>query len=158
MSVGMDHRRARERRHRRGGDHRRRPAGGEIDFMELVDPARRAAEGFVHHGADNRRERGTVTTDATRWHDWAVEWTPSAITMFLDGRPWYRTTDRAVQPPGPMHPCVQLDWFRTGDGPVRPSTVQVDRVREYALDDTSAPGGKPGGATGTGGTRTGTGG
>jgi Glycosyl hydrolases family 16 len=131
------------------------PAGGEIDFMELIDPGRRLAESFVHHGADNRTERGTVETDASRWRNWAVEWTPSSITMFLDGRQWYRATGGAVQPPGPMHLCVQLDWFPTG-GPVRPSTMQVDWVREYGPDGRSATSGKPAGATGTGGTRTGT--
>jgi Glycosyl hydrolases family 16 len=130
------------------------PAGGEIDFMELADPARRAAEGFVHHGADNRQDRATVSADATQWHDWAVEWTASSITMYLDGRPWYRSTDAAVQPPGPMHLCLQLDWFPTG-GPVQPSTMEVDWAREYALDTRARSGGKPAGATGTGATRAG---
>jgi hypothetical protein len=75
---------------------------------------------------------GTTTTDATQWHAWAVEWTPSSITMFRDGEAWFRTTDKAVQPPGPMHLCVQLDWFPKG-GSVQESTMQVDWVREYAL-------------------------
>jgi hypothetical protein len=131
------------------------PAGGEIDFMELVEPDRRLAEGFVHHGADNRTERGTVEADATQWHNWAVEWTPSSITMYLDGRPWYRTTDSAVQPPGPMHLCLQLDWFPTG-ATVAASTMQVDWVREYGSSGTAATRGKPGGATETGASRTGT--
>jgi len=131
------------------------PAGGEIDFLELAQPDRRLAEGFVHHGADNRTERGTVEADATRWHNWAVEWTPSSITMYLDGRPWYRTTDSAAQPPGPMHVCVQLDWFPTG-ATVAPSTMQVDWVREYGSGGTATRSGKPAGATGTGATRTGT--
>ena len=108
------------------------PAGGEIDFMELGDPARRTTDAFVHYGKDNRQVHGTVATDATQWHNWAVEWTPSSITTYLDGREWYRTTDGAVQPPGPMHLCIQLDWFPKG-GPVRQSTMQVDRVREYAV-------------------------
>ena len=109
------------------------PQGGEIDFMEAVDPARRAVDGFVHHGSDNQQVAGSITTDATQWHNWAVEWTPTSITMFLDGREWYRTTDAAVQPPGPMHLCVQLDWFPTGDGAVKQSSMQVDWVREYGL-------------------------
>jgi Glycosyl hydrolases family 16 len=107
------------------------PRGGEIDFMEMGDPARRTTDGFVHHGADNRQVHGAVATDATQWHHWAVEWTPSSIVMFLDGRAWFRTTDGAVQPPGPMHLCVQLDWFPKG-GPTTKSTMQVDWVREYA--------------------------
>jgi hypothetical protein len=84
-----------------------------------------------------------------------VEWTPSSITMYLDGRPWHRTTDRAVQPPGPMHLCIQLDWFPTG-GPPRPSTMQVDWVREYGPEGGPATSTRPAGATGTGATRAGT--
>ena len=86
-----------------------------------------------------------MKTDATRWHNWAVEWTPTSITTFLDGRKWYGTTDRAVQPPGPMHLCIQLDWFPSGSGTVRESTMEVDWVREYDL--WSQP---PGGAGPTG--------
>ena len=108
------------------------PAGGEIDFMEMGDAARRTTDAFVHYGEDNRQVHGSVRTDATRWHNWAVEWSPSSITTYLDGREWYRTTDTAVQPPGAMHLCIQLDWFPEG-GTVRESTMQVDRVREYAV-------------------------
>jgi hypothetical protein len=116
------------------------PEGGEIDFMEMSDPARQVTDGFVHYGPDNRRARGSVRVDATQWHNWAVEWTPTSMTMFLDGKEWYRTTDAAVQPPGPMHLCVQLDFFPKG-GTVAPSTMQVDWVREYALDAAAANGG-----------------
>jgi hypothetical protein len=105
------------------------PRGGEIDFMETS--GRRTTDGVVHHGPDNRQVHGTATTDATRWHNWAVQWTPSSIVMFLDGRAWFRTTDETVQPPGPMHLCVQLDWFPRG-GPATTSAMQVDWVREYA--------------------------
>jgi Glycosyl hydrolases family 16 len=125
------------------------PQGGEIDFMEMGDETRRTTDGFVHYGADNRQVHGSVETDATQWHNWAVEWTPSAITMFLDGREWYRTTDRAVQPPGPMHLCIQLDWFPKG-GSVQRSTMQVDWVREYALDGGSATPGDTAGSAGSG--------
>jgi hypothetical protein len=109
------------------------PAGGEIDFMEMGDAARRTTHAFVHYGKDNRQVHGSVATDATRWHNWAVEWTPSSITTYLDGREWFRTTDPAVQPPGPMHLCLQLDWFPKG-GAVQRSEMQVDWVREYAAD------------------------
>jgi beta-glucanase (GH16 family) len=109
------------------------PEGGEVDFMEIADPARRSVDAFIHYGAQNAQVHGQVEVDATRWHDWAVEWTPDSITMYLDGRQWYRTTDRTVQPPGPMHLCLQLDWFPEG-GSARESTLQVDRVRRWSLD------------------------
>ena len=34
-----------------------------------------------------------------------------------------------------MHLCIQLDWFPSGSGTVRESTMQVDWVREYDLGD-----------------------
>jgi len=108
------------------------PEGGEIDFMEIADPARQKADVFLHHGPDDEQEHGQVQVDATRWHNWAVEWTPTSVTTFLDGRKWYGTTDRAVQPRGPMHLCIQLDWFPRG-GTVQQSTMQVDWVREYGV-------------------------
>jgi beta-glucanase (GH16 family) len=109
------------------------PEGGEIDFMEIGAAGRQEVDVFLHYGEDNEQKHGRVETDATRWHNWAVEWTPTSITTFLDGRKWYGTTDRAVQPPGPMHLCIQLDWFPSGSGTVRESTMEVDWVREYDL-------------------------
>jgi Glycosyl hydrolases family 16 len=110
------------------------PEGGEIDFMEIGDPDRQEVDVFLHYGEDNEQKHGRVETDATRWHNWAVEWTPTSITTFLDGRKWYGTTDRVVQPPGPMHLCIQLDWFPSGSDTVQESTMEVDWVREYDLD------------------------
>jgi hypothetical protein len=113
------------------------PEGGEIDFMEIADPARREVDAFIHYGADNSQVHGQVEVDATQWHNWAVEWTAESITTFVDGREWYRTTDTAVLPPGPMHLCVQLDWFPKG-GSVRESTLQVDWVRRYSVGGTTS--------------------
>lgn len=116
------------------------PGGGEIDIAEMQDPSRRTTGFHLHHGADDAQVEGRVEVDATRWHTWAVEWTPQEITAHVDGRPWFRTTDAATFPPGPMHLCVQLDWFPSGDGPVRESSMQVDWVREYAPDGKAGDG------------------
>ena len=56
---------------------------------------------------------------------------PAAASV--DGEQWFRTTDTATFPPGPMHLCVQLVWFPQGTGAVRESSMQVDRVARYAL-------------------------
>jgi hypothetical protein len=108
------------------------PEGGEIDFVEIGDPARQKVDVFLHHGPDDEQEHGQVQVDATRWHNWAVEWTPTSVSTFLDGRKWYGTAGGAVQPPGPMHLCIQLDWFPRG-GTVQRSTTQVEWVREYGV-------------------------
>lgn len=123
-------------------------AGGEIDFVEMQDPTRQSTGFFLHHGGAEP-VTGRVQVDATQWHDWAVEWTPGAITASVDGEQWFRTTDTATFPPGPMHLCVQLDWFPQGTGAVRESSMQVDRVARYALpgddtgDDTDRGPGQP---------------
>ena len=107
------------------------PVGGEIDFMEIVDPGRRSVEGFLHHGPDNQLEQGSVAVDATRWHSWAVEWTPESLVFFVDGRPWWETRNAAILPPRPMHLCLQLDNFGGDTSPG--GQMQVDWVRQYPL-------------------------
>jgi len=88
------------------------PMGGEVDFMEIWDPARQSVEYNLHYGPDNKWEHAEVQTDATAWHSWAVEWTPERIVAYLDGQPWWTSTDPATfPPPRPMHLCIQLDNF-----------------------------------------------
>ncbi|WP_214368060.1 glycoside hydrolase family 16 protein [Pseudonocardia sp. H11422] len=115
------------------------PVGGEIDFMEMTDPTRQKTDIVVHHGPDNSQVHGEVEIDATQWHNWAVEWTPESITAYVDGEEWYRTTDTSIFPPGPMHLCIQLDWFPRGGTPAQ-SRMEVDWVRQYAWDGNSAAG------------------
>ncbi|MHA6793443.1 family 16 glycosylhydrolase [Pseudonocardia bannensis] len=107
------------------------PTGGEIDFMEMADPTRQRTNAFIHYGPDNAQIGGEICIDATRWHNWAVEWTPARITMFVDGREWWSTTETDAFPPRPMHMTIQLDWFSQGDGDVQPSEMVVDWVRFY---------------------------
>ena len=77
---------------------------------------------------------GQVRIDATQWHNWAVEWTPTHVVAFVDGREWYRTTDVSILPPGPMHLCIQLDWFPgSGSGSVQEPYMHVDWVKQYSL-------------------------
>ena len=110
------------------------PIGGELDFMEMTDPARHSTNVFLHHGADNAQVHGTVKIDAAQWHNWAVEWTPKGVTAYVDSRAWWHTDDVAVLPPGPMHLCIQLDWFPPdGSGAVAPSRMQVDWARQYPI-------------------------
>ena len=114
------------------------PASGEVDFMEMTDPDRQRTKMFVHFTEDGsdegRKVEGEVFADATEWHNWAVEWTPDHISAYLDGVEWYRETDPVVQPPGPMHLTIQLDWL-PGQGvdgsDVAESTMEVDWVRQY---------------------------
>ena len=107
------------------------PVGGEIDFMEIADPTRQRVEAYLHYGPEDLRVGGGTDVDATQWHAWAVEWTPSRIATFVDGKLWWETTNTGDFPPRPMHLAMQLDDFggdTTGGG-----QLAVDWVREYRL-------------------------
>ncbi|MER7435097.1 glycoside hydrolase family 16 protein [Pseudonocardia alni] len=124
------------------------PVGGEIDFMEMTDHTRQKTNLFLHYGEDNSQVQGSVDIDATQWHNWAVEWTPKGVTAFVDGKQWWHTDDTSVLPPGPMHLTIQLDWFPKGGGAVKPSEMQVDWVRQYALPESEKGGDDSGDAGG----------
>ncbi|MFC4946369.1 glycoside hydrolase family 16 protein [Pseudonocardia sp. GCM10023141] len=108
------------------------PVGGEVDFMEMSDHSRQSTNMFLHYGSSNSQLSGTVNIDATQWHNWAVEWTPDHIATFVDGKEWFRTTDKSALPPGPMHLCIQLDYF-PGSGGGGNNQMQVDWIKQYAL-------------------------
>jgi hypothetical protein len=105
------------------------PSGGEIDFMEVVDPARQNSEFWLHYGANDQREHSDFAVDATQWHSWAVEWTPWRIAAFVDGAMWWQTTDVAHFPPRRMHLCIQLD--NTGGDTGSGASMSVDWARQY---------------------------
>ncbi len=109
------------------------PVGGEVDFAEIMDPDRSKVEMFLHYGEDNSQVHGEVEVDATEWHNYAVEWTPDSITAFVDGEEWWKTTDTGILPPGPMHLCLQLDWFPKGDS--ESGQVQYEWVKQWALGE-----------------------
>jgi hypothetical protein len=100
----------------------------------MMDHTRQKTHVFLHYGKSNKQVSGSVVADATQWHNWAVEWTPTYVATFLDGEEWWRTERAEILPPGPMHLCIQLDWFpKSGRGEVQTSTMQVDWVKQYAL-------------------------
>jgi hypothetical protein len=130
------------------------PVGGEIDFMEMMDHTRQTTNIFLHYGEDNDQVVGEVQIDATQWHNWAVEWTPTHVAAFVDGEEWWRTEDTDILPPRPMHLCIQLDWFpEDGDGEVQESTMHVDWVKQYAYegDDGRSEAGSEGAVNGPSG-------
>lgn len=86
------------------------PVGGEVDFMEIIgDPQRQLVSHFLHYSAQNLTEDGATEVDATQWHNYAVSWTPQAITIYIDGVPVFQSTNWWRFPPGPMHLTLQLD-------------------------------------------------
>ena len=62
------------------------PEYAEVDFAEIIDPTRQAAEIFVHHGPADDQVHNEMTADFTRWHVVAVDWLPDHLTFWLDGK------------------------------------------------------------------------
>ncbi len=111
------------------------PVGGEVDFAEIMSADRQTTNMFLHYGAKNAQISGEVKHDATQWTNWALEWTPKKMTAFVNGKEWWSSTEADKFPPGPMHLCIQLDWFP--DGSTGSSAMQVDWVKQYSLDGAS---------------------
>jgi beta-glucanase (GH16 family) len=108
------------------------PIDGEIDVYETgTQPSDRSwFSSFVHYGADNRQRWFGHDAAATAWHRMAMEWTPTAIRFYRDGRPAGTVTDPAAIPRVRHHLAIQLDALGpTMSGSVR---MQVDDVRIYA--------------------------
>jgi hypothetical protein len=111
------------------------PVGGEIDFMEMLDHTRQTTNIFLHYGENNDQVVGEVQIDGTQWHNWAVEWAPTHVAAFVDGKEWWRTDNVDILPPRAMHLCVQLDWFpEDGQGAVQESYMHVDWVKQYPYE------------------------
>lgn len=109
------------------------PVGGEVDFAEVFDSDRQEVNFFLHYGANNDQIKATQQKDVTKWHNYAVEWTPDHITGFIDGKPWFTTSDKEKFPPRAMHLTMQLDWF-PGDGAAPEANfMHVDWVKFYKV-------------------------
>jgi beta-glucanase (GH16 family) len=104
----------------------------EIDYAEGNNGPGRMS--FFNHIAC--RGNGKVHTyakkaiDTQQWHNYAVEWSPTKITGYIDGVKWYEDTTPANVANVSMHQTIQLDWFPNGTA-TKPSQMQVDWVRVY---------------------------
>jgi hypothetical protein len=105
------------------------PCDGEVDYAENAGD-RSVMKFFHHYSCANTHTSASKQIDATRFHNYAVEWTPSGIRGYLDGALWFEDTDRTHLPPGSMHQTLQLDWFPDAT-PNGPAQMLVDWVRVY---------------------------
>ncbi|GAA2143081.1 hypothetical protein GCM10009825_33010 [Arthrobacter humicola] len=108
------------------------PNCAEIDYAEGTSDTSKI-KFFLHYACSgsNFQTQAAQTIDTTQWHNYAVQWTPSGITGYIDAVPWFTDTDPAHQPTVGMHQTIQLDWFPDGTA-TKPSQMQVDWVRVYA--------------------------
>jgi hypothetical protein len=103
----------------------------EIDYAESTSETA-LVKFFLHYACSGsgKQTYATKTVDTTQWHNYAVEWTPTGITGYIDGAKTFTDTNPAHQPSGTMHQTLQLDWFPDGSS-LAPSQMQVDWVRVY---------------------------
>jgi hypothetical protein len=108
------------------------PRGGEVDYSETFSGDRQTANFFLHYSAANAQTSASRKVDVTQWHNWAVEWTGSCVTGYVDAQQWFQDCKADHIPPRAMHACIQLDWFPDGSR-TQQSQMLVDWVRIYDL-------------------------
>ncbi|WP_457972868.1 glycoside hydrolase family 16 protein [Arthrobacter sp. D1-17] len=104
----------------------------EIDYAEGNNGPGRMS--FFNHiacpGNGKVQTYAKKAIDTRQWHNYAVEWSPTKITGYIDGVKWYEDTTPANIANVSMHQTIQLDWFPNG-GATTPSHMDVDWVRVY---------------------------
>ncbi|GAA1018419.1 hypothetical protein Aple_074170 [Acrocarpospora pleiomorpha] len=116
------------------------PADGEIDIIEVPWSARDKAMHYIHNGPKNTKRGHTFKGDFTRWHTVAVEWLPTKVTYWVDGKKsWVVTDPKLIPKTSHMHLTLQNDWGCNMWAPCRNAqtpdhvTMYVDWVKVYRL-------------------------
>lgn len=119
------------------------PQDGEYDFLENGAPGAACAESFIHYphnpGAVQQEFKRETNCGAplTEWHNVAIEWTPTHVKGFIDGREWFSysggatSTRKAIQAMPSGHLTIQLDNFHGSN--MTPAKYEIDWVRTYSL-------------------------
>lgn len=75
------------------------PHSGEIDIVEAVGCTQGKVYGTVHTGAYNHMKHtekyNTFKADIGEWHTYAIEWTASRISWFIDGHLYHSFEQRS---------------------------------------------------------------
>jgi beta-glucanase (GH16 family) len=103
----------------------------EIDYAESSKDLTKVRF-FLHYGCAPKQTRGYKSVDMTEWHNYAVEWTPTRISGYVDGVEFFTDRNQGHFPKGSMHQSVQLDWFPDGSA-TKKSTMSIDWIRLYKL-------------------------
>ena len=121
------------------------PVGGEVDFMEMTDHTRQKTELFLHYGEDNSQVQGDVQSTrrsgTTGRSSGPRRRSPPSSTARSGGR---RRTPRSSRRARCTCASSSTGSRTTGRAGVKPSEMQVDWVRQYALPEGDQGGGQGG--------------
>lgn len=123
------------------------PTDGEVDLFEIPKSDRQSVFQVVHNGVRDNTGENKVLMDATQWHTYAVEWTPTRLVYYIDNKAeWTVTKSLLVPSSGNLNMTIQMDpgtakqcgrWFECPDGSTPAETVlHVDWVKvwKYSLE------------------------
>lgn len=103
----------------------------EVDFSESTSDID-VNRFFLHTGCSGQQASASKSIDMKKWHNYAVEWTSSHVTGYIDGVKWFQNTTASDIPRAPAHLTVQLDWFPDGTA-TSASYLDIDWARAYRL-------------------------
>jgi beta-glucanase (GH16 family) len=73
------------------------PKCGEIDIMEVLGDSTAKSYGTVHFGEPHMQRQGTYELSSGsfsgEFHVFACEWDPGEMRFYIDGKPYYKTSD-----------------------------------------------------------------
>lgn len=110
-------------------------ANGEIDIMDNGTGNPNVLHGTaIVHGRKDQHQYGREL--AAGFHIFAVDWESDQMTWYVDGKPWARTTDRALICSEAMYPIFDLAVGGSWGGPPNASTrfpavMEVDWIRVW---------------------------
>jgi hypothetical protein len=116
------------------------PTDGEVDLFEIPHAARQDIFQTVHNGVRNNTGENKIFMDATQWHTYAIEWSPTKLVYYVDGAVKWTVTKSALVPStGNLNLTLQLDpgtakecgtWFECPNASTPAvTTMSVDYVK-----------------------------
>jgi hypothetical protein len=86
------------------------PRDGELDLFEVPSHDRSYVMQVTHNGDPMVQKIFNTKMDASQWHTYAIEWTPTKLVYFIDGKATFTVTDQRLIPTtGDLRLTLQLD-------------------------------------------------
>jgi hypothetical protein len=113
----------------------------EVDFYQDLGGTRQSFSASLHPGPDGDGgccvvASPTQDSDATAWHTYGVQWTPSSITYTIDGRVWASVSSSSLSsgqwPTIPMNLTLQSQNQASAQPSGTIETMTVAWVAEYS--------------------------